>query len=925
MNKIKTFFGCLLLANIGFTQMGTIDLSFNVDDNDYDGLGQGLGAFCEGESFFKLPNEKIVGCFQNGGANSFNGYSVKNLYALNDEGKYDPTFNSQLNMNFNSSGLKTVRALNAQSNGKIIAGGSFHVSINGEEYTGIVRLMPNGDIDPTFSSVAGILANTFNNASGLINCILVDENDNIYIAGKFEKYRNNLVKNIVKLNSDGSIDTSFDAGQLISGEIFTMVLQDDGKLLVGGYFTEQGQSTYKNLVRLNTNGTKDNTFNTGSGFDYTVKTILKDGNKYWIGGDFNSYNGTATPHMCLMSEDATLDNSFNITNGFNTSVMDIKKLSNGKLMVVGRFSEFNNEFANHTIMLNLDGTKESSYDNSTPINNASFIQAWEEVRSCMETGNNQLVFTGSFNGYDGVYRGGFLRLDFEGNSTISNYPSGLSQYANAVKTTNDDKMYVGCSNLSSGSYYKGEEIHGLFRIEANGNLDSTFQITMNTSAVVEHIATLSNNNVLVLGSFSTINGQSCNRFAILKNDGALIDDWVSGNGFNASAYTYSVLPDDKLLIGGGFTQVNNQPMNYLVRLNADGTIDNTFSIGTGFNSFVSNVKLLSDGKIFVRGDFSSYDGQSTGNIVLLNSDGTFHSTHYYLSNLNTTIYRLDVYDDGRILVGGEDIISYNNQPCAKIIRINADGTLDPSFNFVQPNDLDVINPSAFKIQSDGMIYVNNTTNFIKLNNDGSINEGFEYWHKSDRYISSFDFLSNGKIIAVGSFLTFANIHRGSLAVINNCNTAIDVEMIAQDNEFLTCTITDATSFQWYNCSDNQPIAGATSQSFAPSENGSYYVTANNGCSNTSTCMSINNVGISTITEGQLVVYPNPTNGLVKVQFKEKQSAVSISVTDVMGKLISTDSFNGTNEIEFALKGEVGLYNVVIFTDNGTFLKRIVLH
>jgi hypothetical protein len=80
------------------------------------------------------------------------------------------------------------------------------------------------------------------------------------------------------------------------------------------------------------------------------------------------------------------------------------------------------------------------------------------------------------------------------------------------------------------------------------------------------------------------------------------------------------------LVGGFFTQYQNVTANRLIRLNSDGSINNTLNIGTGFNGTTTTIALQSENKILVGGSFTIFNGVVTNNIVRLNSDGTIDNT-----------------------------------------------------------------------------------------------------------------------------------------------------------------------------------------------------------------------------------------------------------------------------------------------------------
>ena len=77
---------------------------------------------------------------------------------------------------------------------------------------------------------------------------------------------------------------------------------------------------------------------------------------------------------------------------------------------------------------------------------------------------------------------------------------------------------------------------------------------------------------------------------------------------NLSVRAMAVQPDGKVIIGGVFTEVDGVGYNYLARLNADGSVDTSFDIGTGANEVVNAVAVQPDGKIIVGGNFTELNG-----------------------------------------------------------------------------------------------------------------------------------------------------------------------------------------------------------------------------------------------------------------------------------------------------------------------------
>src|SRR5262249_40113691 len=91
-------------------------------------------------------------------------------------------------------------------------------------------------------------------------------------------------------------------------------------------------------------------------------------------------------------------------------------------------------------------------------------------------------------------------------------------------------------------------------------------------------------------------------------------------GADSTVYALAVQPDGKLLLGGFFTQVNGTPRARIARLNADGSLDTSFDPGSGANNFVQALAVQPDGKVLLGGGFSQVNGTPRNTIARLNGD-----------------------------------------------------------------------------------------------------------------------------------------------------------------------------------------------------------------------------------------------------------------------------------------------------------------
>ena len=205
---------------------------------------------------------------------------------------------------YNAEPNKPVLAVALQSDQKILYAGQFSDSY-------IMRKDQKGLNDDAFTSSWGNIGG-FNRP---IRSIAVLSDDSTIVAGEFTSFHDSVVSYIAKINKDGTLNTEFakNSGTGFDNIVNTVTLQLDGKILVGGEFTSYNSSSKNtpSIARLNPDGTLDESFKSGSGFDQPVLTVesLSDGS-ILVGGNFSTYNGTQSPYIAKLSATGEINSKF---------------------------------------------------------------------------------------------------------------------------------------------------------------------------------------------------------------------------------------------------------------------------------------------------------------------------------------------------------------------------------------------------------------------------------------------------------------------------------------------------------------------------------------------------------------------------------------------------------------------------------------
>jgi uncharacterized delta-60 repeat protein len=338
----------------------------------------------------------------------------------------------------------------------------------------------------------------------------------------------------------------------------------------------------------------------------------------------------------------------------------------------------------------------------------------------------------------------------------------------------------------------------ILNVAAQGNLDSSFNTGTGADDAVQAIALQSNGKIVVAGLFDNING-TANSLGIarLNTNGVVDSGFNPGTSVDYGINSVAIQPDGRIIIGGGFTQYQGTSRNGVARINADGSLDAIFNPGTGVNDQIASVALQSDGKILIGGAFTSYNGTGRSGIARVNTNGVVDTSFNPGTGLDFAVDSLMVQTDGKILLGGGFTV-YNGTSRRGVARINTNGSLDTTFN---PGTTSVDNLVRIAIaQPDGKVIIGgdfttfngvSRNRIARLNADGTLDTSFNPGTGADGSVYSLALQPNGKIIVAGNFTSIEGIPRSNIARLlpngtldNNVGTGTDttVQTMALQND-----------------------------------------------------------------------------------------------------------------------------------------------
>lgn len=313
------------------------------------------------------------------------------------------------------------------------------------------------------------------NIDNNLKAIEVFSDNTIAVGGQFNNFGSTPSYYLAFINNDGTLNQAFDPG--FDGMLRVLKIQvvnGEEKLLVGGSFSTFNSNSYNYLVRLNRDGTVDTTFNIGSGFNGDVYSIALQGDQILVGGTFTNYDGNAVNRIVRLNIDGSIDATFasNIGSGANNRVQYINLLSTGKILINGQFTNFDGNAVGRIARLNSDGTYDATFVQGTG------FSSWVIYTAELSTGD--IIVGGQFSSYDGNTCEYIAKLDANGafNSSFTNSfgtSQGFDNYVNTILVTAGDQIVVGgwFEYISSNLNYKLTNY--LCRLNSDGTLDTSFE------------------------------------------------------------------------------------------------------------------------------------------------------------------------------------------------------------------------------------------------------------------------------------------------------------------------------------------------------------------------------------------------------------------------------------------------------------------
>lgn len=647
-----------------------------------------------------------------------------------------------------------VGTLAQQVGGKIYAAGSFS-RIAGSPNTGVARFHSDGVPDNSFVT----------ETDGPVHAVVALE------ASDDEEEEGGPV---AWLESTGEYRTSFDrsGATQVNGTVYSLAVQSDGAVLVGGDFSDLNVTSTGNLVRLKADGTIDSTFNPEPNAAVRTIATLSDG-RIIVGGTFTTVNGTSHSYLARLLPTGALDTAW--APSPNGTVSHVVPLSDGSLYVAGSFTQFKPNGATtavaraHVARIKADGTVDTEFH----------PEANGIVNRVVPLSDGKVLLGGVFTTIKGKERAYLARVDDKGALDTAFYPKpngaitriALSGTAGAMVVAGEFSEF---EPNDAGTTVKRSLVA---RINADGTIEESFHPLPNN--YVEDVAVHSDGSIVVTGQFTAFRFEEGgaptrrNYLARFLANGTLDPNFNPNS--NGAIYAVNLRSDGSMVIGGLFNQlrpssvvivggefanISESPSAYLARLNDDGSIDAYYSPRP--DAPVRALAEQSGGALLVGGDFTRIGVQTQARLARLEADGIVDAA--FVPTIDGPVHTIAVQADDRILIGGE-FATVGGASRTRLARLLASGAVDSAFDA----SVDV-RVSAIAIQPDGRILiggaftqVNGTgrSYLARLAADGTLDSAFA--PVLDGAVQSIAVQANGAIVIGGAFTQVGGAARARLA------------------------------------------------------------------------------------------------------------------------------------------------------------------
>ncbi len=334
----------------------------------------------------------------------YDGTQKRGLARLNSDGTIDAT------LDVGTGFVGFVNALAVASDGDLYVGGSITSYKGAALGLGIVRLNPDGTVDAGFTT-----GGTGFNGAVWAMAMASDATGDIYVAGLFTTWKGAAANRIVRLDPTGTIVGSFATGTGFDAGVFAIAIDGSGNVVAGGDFSDYNGTSSIRIARLSSTGVVDAAFSTatGTGFNGVVNALVIDGSgDIYAAGGFGQFNSGTASRLARLNSDGSADGGFSTGTGFNGIANALAVAPGNDVYVGGSFSSYKSSSVRPLVRLNSDGSVDGGFPAS--IAATTYAPGTVNVIAMLPDASGRLYKGGNITTWAGTTMDFFARLTAAG-------------------------------------------------------------------------------------------------------------------------------------------------------------------------------------------------------------------------------------------------------------------------------------------------------------------------------------------------------------------------------------------------------------------------------------------------------------------------------------------------------------------------------
>lgn len=586
--------------------------------------------------------------------------------------------------------------------------------------------------------------------------IVAQPDNQLLVLSRGKGFVNNTeVSFVFRLQENGSVDTSFHYPPQLSNAPDIIEVQKDGKIIIGGSFTDSGGKYLASLLRLMPNGAIDPSFRPLVKESYTVINLsILPNQKVFVSGYSPKSNGTpgVSYNALLLSKEGQPDPNFTgfsfatDASGTTISIEDLGFQSNNELIIAGTNLQIGSRIQNIYRVDSLGRVDTTFNPAVTGVSNF-------KVRNIGILANGIIgVLAGDENNVNIFDRNGNrIFAQYLPNSQCIIHPNG-----------------------QSGFVVLGERVYDI-------NVNGTFSqvVGLGANGFVLGAATQSEDRVILIGGFSQIGNEFKPGMARIKLGNGILP--TIDQSFDAGLYSMGLISDllvqkdGKLIVGGFFHLVNGIRVNHIARLLETGELDPSFNPNlANINRQVNKIRQQSNGDLVIGANLrQGFDGQLNGmNITDKNGYNLRTLSFPYFGSVSGIQY-LEVDAKDKIYAGEGIAYRINSFSGQELVRYNAIGSIEADYRQLHIDGLFRYNGLLVQPDQKLLIYGreirydgSDTTTIVRALPDGTRDQSFQA-ELDEKAVSLTALASDSSTVFAGGYIrSFNNSARPFLAKLD---------------------------------------------------------------------------------------------------------------------------------------------------------------